>query len=80
MDVSGTRVLLPFESNQPIDRPGAVTRLVVYIHGSGRQVKLGEAAREAIGVSGRADTLLFLPQFLKDRDREPHHLPAGVLT
>jgi pimeloyl-ACP methyl ester carboxylesterase len=80
MDVSGTRVLLPFESNRPIDRAAAVTRLVVYIHGSHRQVKLSQAVVASLGVSDRSDTLLFQPQFLKDRDRAPHHLPANMLT
>src|SRR5438874_7402769 len=81
LDVAGNRMLLAFESNWPIDRPAQFKRLVFYVHGSGhREVEHNQSLREALGVASRRDTLLFLPQFLKDKDRAFHKLPDNVLS
>jgi pimeloyl-ACP methyl ester carboxylesterase len=61
--------------------PG-VTRAVLVFHGLLRDadvyLKSGEAALAEAGQAGRG-TLLIVPQFLADRDIEPHDLPANTL-
>jgi pimeloyl-ACP methyl ester carboxylesterase len=80
LNVSGSRMLLPFESNHPIDRPAPFSELIVLIHGLHREVKLGRGLQDALGVVDRPDTLVFVPQFLKDRDRAAYQLPDQVLS
>src|SRR5262245_26686163 len=81
LEVSGTRMQLAYESNWPTDRPAQFKKLVFYVHGSGhREVKHNESLRKALGVADQRDTLLFLPQFLKDKDRTFHRLPDDVLS
>ena len=80
LEVSGRQLFLPFEANGPIDEAARFSRLVIYIHGGHRQVKLDRALLGALGLTERPDTLMIIPQFLKDRDRTPHKLPDEVLS
>jgi pimeloyl-ACP methyl ester carboxylesterase len=80
LDVAGTRMLLPFASNQPVDRAAPVRELVLTIHGMHRHVNLTRSQWQSLSVAGRPDTLVFLPQFLKDRDRAAHGLTDDVLS
>jgi hypothetical protein len=77
LNVSGSRMLLPFESNHPIDRPAQFDQLTILIHGLHREVKLGRALQDALGVS-RPDTLVLAPQFLRDVDHAAYQLPDNV--
>jgi pimeloyl-ACP methyl ester carboxylesterase len=79
LNLSGSRMLLPYESNHPIDRPAQFSELIILIHGLHREVKLGRALRDALGVD-RPDALVLAPQFLKDRDRAAYQLPDNVLS
>jgi hypothetical protein len=80
IDASGNQLFLPFEASLPIDRPGKFSKLVIYVHGSARGVKLSASMQALLSAPNKSATLLLMPQFLKDRDRAPHKLPDNVPT
>ena len=79
VNVGGSQMLLPYELNHAVDHPANFTRLVVLIHGMHRKVTLARGVQDALGVVNRPDTLLFIPQFLNDRDHAAHKLPDDML-
>jgi hypothetical protein len=79
---AGTGVLPLYVSGDWSKPEPEVTRAVLVFHGLLRDadvyLKSGEAALAEAGEAGYG-TLLIVPQFLADRDIEPHDLPANTL-
>jgi pimeloyl-ACP methyl ester carboxylesterase len=82
LTVPGGGVMPLYATADPDHPPPGITRVVLVLHGLGRDAdfyfRTAEAARDAAGSAGTS-TLMIAPQVLADEDVAAHHLPPEFL-